>query len=172
MSWLRARFQQVPGQHRPHPVRNGVIFVALLAFALYCGFSKSIPFLPDGRKEITAHFDSVPNANTGNRVRVKGVDVGEITKIERHPSGEGALVTMRVEEDGFDVRQDARAAVYWRTLLGRNMYVELEPGSKDAPELAGTIPLSRTESQVEFDQLLDSYDADGRRGVRNFFGEF
>ncbi|WP_205696486.1 MlaD family protein [Conexibacter sp. SYSU D00693] len=167
---LKARFEQVPGQHRPHPIRNGAIFLGLLALILYCGFTKSIPLLPDGGTELKAHFDNAVNANTGNQVRVRGVEVGSIKKIERDPSGEGALITMRIDEDGFKVKQDAKAAIYWRTLLGRNMYVELDPGSPSAPDLDGdTIPLKNTQTQVEFDQLLDSYDEDGRRGVRTFF---
>lgn len=173
MQSLRRRFEQVPGQYRPRPIRTGIIFLALLALGLYAGFTKSIPLWPEGGKEVKAHFANASNATTGNQVRVKGVDVGTIKKIERDPSGEGALITMRVDEDGFELKRDARAAIYWRTLLGRNMYVELDPGSSDAPPLGdATIPMDNTEVQVEFDQLLDSYDEDGRQGVRTFFQEF
>ncbi|HYF27353.1 MAG TPA: MlaD family protein [Baekduia sp.] len=166
------RFEHVPGEYRPRPIRNGIIFLSVLAFGLYCGFTKSIPFLPKGGTEVVAHFDNATNATTGNQVRVRGVDVGQIEEIKRDPSGDGALVKMRIEEDGFEIKKDARAAIYWRTLLGRNMYVELDPGSKNAPPLGDDkIPLERTEVQVEFDQLLDSYDEDGRQGIRTFFQE-
>ncbi len=169
---LKGRFEQVPGQHRPHPIRNGVIFLGLLVALLYCGFTRTVPFMPEDGRLVTAHFDRAANASTSNPVRVKGVDVGKIEKIERDPSGEGALITMRVEEDGFELKRDARAAIYWRTLLGRNMYIELDPGSSDAPPLGDAkIALERTETQVEFDELLDSYDEDGREGVRTFFQE-
>ena len=170
---LRRRFEQVPGQHHPKPVRNGIVFLTLLGIVLYCGFTKSIPLLPDGGTKVQAVFANATNASTGNQVRVKGVDVGTIEKIERDPSGEGALITMRIDEKGFEMKRDARAAIYWRTLLGRNMYVELDPGSSDAPPLDGDkIPMKNTEVQVEFDQLVDSYDEDGRQGVRTFFQEF
>jgi ABC-type transporter Mla subunit MlaD len=82
---------------------------------------------------------------------------------------------MKVDEaDGLKIHRDARAGVYWRTLLGGNFYVDLDPGSRSAPEIGddGTIPLSRTSSQVEFDQLLDSYSGGARRGIKTFIGAF
>jgi virulence factor Mce-like protein len=169
MSRFMERFETTPGEHRPRPIRNGLVFLAVLVLIAYCGFTRSIPFLGKDGDEVKAVFASATNLHNGNLVRVQGVDVGEVTKIERDPSGKGALVTMRVKQDGFKLHQDAHAALYWRTLLARNMYIELNPGSNDLPKLGGTIPLKNTETQVEFDQLLDSYDEDGRAGIRTFF---
>jgi virulence factor Mce-like protein len=169
---LLSRFEQTPGEHKARPIRNGIILLAVLSLVLYSGFTRSIPFFPKDGDTVTAHFDRATNVIKGNVVRVNGVDVGEVTKIERDPSGKGALVTMRVREKGFKLHSDASAGLYWRTLLARNMYIELTPGSNDMPALDGkTIPLSRTQSQVEFDELLDSYNQDGRAGVRSFFRE-
>jgi virulence factor Mce-like protein len=170
MSRLTERFETVPGEHRPRPIRNGLVFLAVLTLVAYCGFTRTIPFVGKDGDEVKAVFASATNLHNGNLVRVQGVDVGEVTKIERDPSGKGALVTMRVKQDGFKLHRDAHAALYWRTLLARNMYIELTPGSNDLPDLGGaTIPLRNTETQVEFDQLLDSYDEDGRAGVQTFF---
>lgn len=166
------RFAIVPGEHKARPTRNGLVFLAVLMVLLYCGFTKTIPFLPKDGDVIKAHFSSATNVISGNAVRVNGVDVGQVTKVERDPSGRGALISMRVTPEGFTVHQDAQASIYWRTLLGRNVYIDLEPGSTDLPKLGSTtIPMNRTEVQVEFDQLLDSYDKDGRAGVRTFFRE-
>jgi virulence factor Mce-like protein len=172
MSRFLDRFEPTPGEHKPRPIRNGIILLAVLSLVLYSGFTRTIPFFPKDGDTVTAHFDQATNVIKGNVVRVNGVDVGEVTKIERDPSGKGALVKMRVREKGFKLHADASAGLYWRTLLARNMYIELTPGSDDMPPLDGkTIPLSRTQSQVEFDELLDSYDEDGRAGVRSFFHE-
>jgi virulence factor Mce-like protein len=172
---LRKRFEFVPGQHRPRPVRNGLIFLGLIAFALYCGYSKDIPLIGGGGHEIKAIFPSANNVIPGNQVRVQGVEVGVVDKVERAPSGRGAQITMKIKEGkNVTVRRDASAHVYWRTLLGGNFYVELEPGSRSAPEMpdGGTIPMSRTTSQVEFDQLLTSFDDGARTGIQTFFKEF
>lgn len=172
MSRLSDKFHIVPGQHRPRPIRNGIIFLALLAGVLYSGFTKSIPFVGKGGTTVTAHFASASDVISGNLVRVKGVDVGRVTRVHRDPSGKGALVDMRVDEDGFKLHSDARASIYWRTLLGRNVYIELDPGSTDRPALgSATIPTSRTSSQVELDQLLQSFNEDGRAGIQTFFEE-
>jgi virulence factor Mce-like protein len=169
---LRKRLEYVPGMHRPHPVRDGVIMLVVLGVLLYCGFSRSVPFWPKGGSVVTAHFDNAANAIPGNQVRVKGVEVGRVESVARDPSGHGADVKMRIHEDGFKVTKDAHAALLWRTLLGRNLYIDLDPGDQSAPGIGDDkIPLSHTQTQVEFDQLLDSYDERGRQGVRTFFKE-
>jgi virulence factor Mce-like protein len=172
---LRRRFEFVPGQHRPHPVRNGLVFLGLIAFALYCGYSKDIPLIGGGGQEVKAIFPSANNIIPGNQVRVQGVEVGVVDKVERAPGGRGAQITMRIKDDkGITVKRDAAAQVYWRTLLGGNFYVELEPGSRSAPAMpdGGTIPMSRTTSQVEFDQLLTAFDGDARTGIQTSLEEF
>lgn len=168
------RFEVVPGMHKPHPFRNGVIFLVLVAFGLYCGYTRDVPLLNEGGTEVRAEFAATPNLITGNRVRIKGVDVGEVKKIERDGDGRGVIVEMKLKDDKIvPIRRDARASLYWRTLLGRNMYIELEPGSPSAPELGdATIPAAHTTSQVEFDQFLSSFDPDARKGVQTFFREF
>ncbi len=167
---LLARFEPTPGQHRARPIRNGLLLIGLIVLVLYSGFTRHIPFTSKPGDTVTAHFDRATNLIKGNLVRVNGVDVGEVTDIKRDPSGKGALVKMRVRQEGFKLHSDATAGLYWRTLLARNMYIALTPGSADMPPLGDkTIPMNHTESQVEFDELLDSYDEDGRRGVRTFF---
>ncbi|MEV4423289.1 MlaD family protein, partial [Patulibacter sp. NPDC049589] len=103
-----------------------------------------------------------------------GVDVGQVTKVERGPGGRGAKVTMLVEKGkGVDVKQDASIGLRWRTLLGRNLYVDLKPGSKSAPAIGDTIiPKSRTETQTELDQAIEPFDADGRKAVKTIIDEF
>jgi len=171
---LRRRFEHVPGEHRPHPVRNGVVFLTLIVALLYMGYSRNIPFINEGGQEVSAIFPSANNIIVGNDVRVSGVSVGKVKAVERAESGEGALITMTVEEDaGVEVKRDARASVYWRTLLGGNFYIELDPGSKSAETLGNEpIGLDRTSSQVEFDQLLQTFNGDARQGVQGVIREF
>jgi ABC-type transporter Mla subunit MlaD len=171
----RSRFVVVPGQHRPKPLRNGLIGLGILAVLLWCGYTKNIPFLNDGGQTLKAVFPSADNIIPGSQVRVHGVDVGLVKHVDRGPGGRGALITMKLKGDNkVTVHNDARAGVYWRTLLGGNFYVDLDPGSPSAPKMAngGTIPLSRTTSQVEFDQLLTSFNGDARSGLKSFFREF
>lgn len=168
---LRERFEIRPGQHRPRRVRNGAIFLALLGLVLYSGYSRKVPLLGGGGELVRAEFVDASNVRTGTKVRIRGVDVGKVEGID--PLGEGAarraVVRMRVDSsDAASLRRDAGASIWWRTLLGRNMYVELEPGR--APERLGgaVIPADRTQTQVELDQALEPLDSRGRHSLRAF----
>jgi ABC-type transporter Mla subunit MlaD len=83
-------------------------------------------------------------------------------------------VTLKIEDGmGVNLHQDATAALRWRTLLGRNDYIDLQEGSKSAPPLGDQIiPQSRTSGQTELDQVLEPLNADGRQAVKTIFGEF
>lgn len=174
---LMYRLEPTPGRQRPHHVRNGVITLALatvfVSLAMIYGYYRDLPWFSGGTT-VKAEFASDTNLRVGNPVRVRGVKVGKVTKIEQASDGRAALVTMKLDgKQKISVRRDARAEILWRTLLGRNMYLSLDPGSKSAPPLDGaTIPLSRTDSQVEFDQLFQPLKRSGRAAVQTLLREF
>ncbi|MCW3014693.1 MAG: Virulence factor Mce family protein [Solirubrobacterales bacterium] len=173
---LRNRLDYRPGKHRPKTVRTGAIAVALTSIFLYTLYTRpSVPFLSGGGTELTAEFSAGTNVRPGyTPVRVHGVEVGQVTKIARAPSGKGAIVTMKLDK-GEDVKlkQDVRLALRWRTLLGRNIYVDIDPGSPSAPAWAGgTVPRTRTEDQVELDSALEPLDAKGRQALQTMITEF
>lgn len=173
----RGMFEIRPGQHRPKNIRNGTIFVALIAiFVVVLYVKPTVPGFAKKGQEVTFDVDNGINIRPGNTpIRVRGVDVGTISKVERAPSGKGVRVTMLVEKGkGVTVHKDASVSMRWRTLLGRNLYADLNPGSASAPVLAKSdvIPLSRTETQTELDQAVDPFDASGRRSVKTIISEF
>jgi virulence factor Mce-like protein len=173
----RGMFEIRPGKHRPKNVRNGTIFVVLVALFLFVLYVKpTIPGFGTEGQEITADLNTGINVRPGSTpIRVQGVEAGQVTKVERAPSGKGVRVTMLVEKkSGVKVHEDARLSMRWRTLLGRNLYVDLSPGSPSAPLLAkgGTIPMSRTETQTELDQAVEPFDATGRKALKTIIEEF
>jgi len=107
-------------------------------------------------------------------VRVHGVDVGQVTGVQRAPAGRGVQIEMAIDDGkGVTLHDDARLALRWRTLLGRNMYVDLDPGSRSAPPLGhASIPRSRTSDQIELDTALEPLDARGRAAMKTMLGEF
>lgn len=167
-------FTFIPGQHKPKPIRNGLIFFAIVFALLFMGYTKDVPLLNEGAFELEAHVENSANIYSGNQVRVRGVQVGKVTGVERDASGEGAIVKMDITDDDVKIKKDARANVYWRTLLAGNFYMEIDPGSRSAAEMedGGRIPIERTDTQVELDQLNTTLDDPGREGVRTFFREF
>src|SRR3984957_10819827 len=165
----------VPGQHRPKLVRNGAIFVALVAIFLYVIYTK--PPLPFGGSGTTikADFKYAADVVPGRPpVRVDGVDVGLVTGQAPLPDSRGVELTLTLNpHPGFTVKQDATAALRWRTLLGLNYYVDLALGSSSAPALGGDpIPESHTNSQVELDQVLEPLNAQGRHAVQTMIDQF
>lgn len=172
---LSKRFEHRPGEYRPRPVRNGLLVLGLFLFAMtYMLTGGSFLPLPKGGQVIKAEFARAPNIDLPTTtVRVKGVEVGKVEGVERTEDGRGAIVTMRIEDGhDLDIRRDARAAIYWRTLLGFQFYIELEPGSDARPLGDETIPVSRTTNQVELDEVLASVDRPSRAALRTMMREF
>ena len=166
----RGRFTFVPGEHRPNKIRNGAIFLVLLGVVLYSGFNRHLLFWPYSGTTVTADFAGAANVRPGTEVRVAGVPVGQVTSVSQTAGGH-AQVTMRIDSaEAAHVDSDARAHIYWRTLLGRNMYIQIDPGTS-GHRLGGTvIPTSSTDTQVEFDQLLQPLDKGGIPALRNVIG--
>lgn len=116
---------------------------------------------------VGADFRDASNVRSGQPVRIRGVDVGTVSRVAALDGGRTARVWMKVDaSDAKVLRRDARARIWWRTLLGRNMYVELEPGVSRAPLRGATIPVTSTSHQVELDQVFTAFPAHGRRGIR------
>jgi virulence factor Mce-like protein len=173
----RGLFEIRPGQHRPKNIRNGTIFVALIALLLFVIYVKpTVPgFGTKGQKVVMEVSDGVNVRPGSTPVRVNGVEVGQVTKVGRAPSGRGVRVELLVEDGkGVKVHEDATVALRWRTLLGRNLYADLRPGSDSAPLLAASdvIPRSRTEVQTELDQAVEPLDTTGRTAVQTILKEF
>jgi virulence factor Mce-like protein len=157
-------------------VRNGALFVVGTLIFLWIIYTKpSLPFVSDGGTKLTAELAYGANVRPGyTPVRVHGVEVGQVTGIERAPSGRGVRITMQIDDGkGVELHADAGLAVRWRTLLGRNMYVDLSEGSPTAPRLQGAfIPRSRTSDQVELDTALEPFGPAGRAAMKTTITEF
>lgn len=171
---LMSRFEMTPGRHKPKLMLTGSICIALFVGVLMFAYSGgSVPLLPKGGTVVEAEFRTAANVTPGKTpVRVKGVNVGEVEEVERLEGGRGVRVKMRITDDGVDVKRDARADIYWRTLLGFSFYIQLEPGSEDAGLGEDTIPMERTTAQVELDEVLSSLDKPSRDGMQKIFSEF
>lgn len=103
---------------------------------------------------IKAYLADSAGLFVGNDVGILGVTVGEITSIE--PEGDKVLVTMEVDADQ-PVPADAGAAVVARS-VATDRYVELTPVYHEGEKMADgtTIPLEKTQTPVDFDQVLAS----------------
>ena len=150
----------------------GAIALVVIAVACYLGFTKAIPFR--SHYEIKAAFTTSNGIAKNSPVRIAGVNVGKVTAtrpIEK--GGEAAIVTMRINKDGRPIHEDAQAKIKPRIFLEGNFYIDVTPGTPQAPELADgeTIPIQQTDVPVQFDQLLKALPSDTRANLRGVFAE-
>src|SRR5829696_3824982 len=136
------------------PFRAGVLALVVIALFAYFGFSKSNPFA--NPYEFKAVFNDVNNLKPNSPVRIAGVEVGKVLKVEPVDDGKGAAeVTMQVEDTGLPIKEDAELKIRPRIFLEGNFFVDLEPGSPSADELddGGTIAVTQTAAPVQWGDL-------------------
>ncbi|MGN6254950.1 MAG: MlaD family protein [Solirubrobacterales bacterium] len=138
---------------RPSNAMIAILFILVFTLGPYLAFTKHIPFTSRGY-ELHATFSNSANIATNSPVRIAGVDVGKVISTSR--DGNNTTVTFTVDGSGQPIHDDAFAAIRPRIFLEGNFFVELDPGSPSAPDLesGGTIPVSRTSTAVQLDQIL------------------
>jgi virulence factor Mce-like protein len=148
----------------------GLIGIGVLALLLYLGFSKRIPFVEGYR--VDAIFQSANQLRTGSPVRIAGVDVGKVRRIDNGP-GSTTRVVLELRDEGRPIHRDATMRIRPRLFLEGGFYIELQPGSPSAPELedGGTIPMGQTKVPVQFHQVLTALDRPTRDSLRVLLDE-
>jgi virulence factor Mce-like protein len=160
---MPARFSDSTSKGRP-PFQVGAIAVVVLSILVYLGFSKDIPFVNDPY-ELKAVFADAQNMSKRSPVRIAGVEVGQVTKIEEFSDdSELTVVTMKIKDEALPLHEDAELKIRPRIFLEGNFFVELDPGSPSAPELAdgSTVPAAQTSGTVQLDEVLTSLQSDTR----------
>src|SRR5690349_10868861 len=94
------------------PFTVGLIALVVICVGIYFGFTKSNPF--SSGFEIQAAFKNVNDLKKGSQVRIAGVKVGKVTKVEGIEQdselgrkGGGAIVHMEIDKTGLPLHADA-----------------------------------------------------------------
>jgi phospholipid/cholesterol/gamma-HCH transport system substrate-binding protein len=155
------------------PFRAGVLALVVVALFAYFGFSKANPF--SNPYEFKAVFNDVNNLKPKSPVRIAGVEVGKVLKVEPVESGKGAAqVTMQLDDKGLPIKKDAELKIRPRIFLEGNFFVDLEPGSPSGENLpdGGVIPVTQTAAPVQFGDLLTALQRDTRSDLQTFLREY
>ena len=155
------------------PFAAGLVAIAVVAVGSWFGFSQSNPF--SDPFTLTAAFEDTGNVQPGAPVRIAGVDVGKVTKVEPLEGGEGGLVEMEISDEGLPIHRDATLKVRSRIFLEGNTFIDLRPGSPSAPELKDDddpIPATQTAAPVHLGEVLTTLQSDTREDLKTFLDEY
>jgi len=141
--------------------RRGALVALVTALALLLSVA-GCSIIPSSKTKITAYFSDSAGLFVGNDVGVLGVPVGKVAAIK--PEGQQVKVTLEVNKDQ-PIPAGVAAAVVSRS-VATDRYVELTPVYSGGAKMqsGGVIPVDRTRTPVEFDQVLSSI-GDFARGI-------
>jgi phospholipid/cholesterol/gamma-HCH transport system substrate-binding protein len=155
----------------PGPTAVGLFVVLLIVIGFYLAFAKKLPFTGVGY-EVNATFHNAANVRDASPVRIAGVNVGKVTKVER--VGSNSRVSFTVSEEGRPLHTDAFVKIRPRIFLEGNFFLDIDPGSPSRPELGdgGSIPVTHTATAVQLDELLTALQSPQRQDLRELLEGF
>ena len=148
----------------------GLLAIVVLVVASTVGWFRLNPF--EENHTVRAEFAQVSNLAARSPVRIAGVEVGKVTKVEPRKTG-GARVTMELKRSALPLHRDARLKVRSRIFLEGNFFVDLQPGTPGAPELGAddVIPARQTSAPVLLGDVLTTLQRDTRRDLQTLLRE-
>ena len=125
-----------------------LLFVVAAAVSVFGG---------DSTKTVVAHFPRAISVYEGSDVRVLGVPVGTVTRVE--PTGTDVTVTMAYDDEVV-LPGDAKAVIIAPSVVG-DRYVQLTPaytGTGDVLSDGAELSTEDTSQPLELDQIYESLD--------------
>lgn len=129
----------------------GGLVLLIAALFLSMAYSKSESSHTGKGYELLATFSSVAGLHEGADVRVAGVKVGDVSKLELDPKTYQAVAHLTLD-DSAQVPDDSIAEITSESLLGSN-YVSVEVGASDKMLVAGG-KFQYTQAGANLTQLL------------------
>lgn len=130
-------------------VRGGLMGVIILIIVIGVGQSfASVPML-FAQPTYYAEFADTGGLNSGDKVRIAGVDVGTVQSMEI----DGDRVVIGYSLGGTQIGTESRAAIRTDTILGRRN-IEIEPRGDDVLPPSGVLPLGQTTTPY---QIYDAF---------------
>ncbi len=157
---VRNPYARAVGSHPARAATLGTLVVLLMGYIAFGSYRPA-----QDHFEVKGIFAGSPGLTKRAPVRLAGVDVGAVTKLERGP-GNTALVTMRLEEKARPLYSTTSLRIRPRLFLEGGFYIQMNPGlPQGARRLRSgdTIPLGQTSIAVQSDQVLSRFDSQARR---------
>lgn len=143
---------------------------AMVVFALSCfslvlflwvSFGGPVPLKPQGYRIHISFDEAVQLAQEGD-VRISGVNVGKVKKVESSVGRTDAEV--EIDERYAPLPVDVKAMLRTKTLLGET-YIDLTPGTKGKKTIPenGFLPVGQVSTSVQLDELIRTFDPETRK---------
>jgi phospholipid/cholesterol/gamma-HCH transport system substrate-binding protein len=150
---------------------------AMVIFALTCfglllflwlSFGGPVPLQAQGYR-FSVRFPEATTLAQEADVRLAGVTVGKVKQKELDKGGNATKVEIELDQKYAPIARDTRAILRQKTLLGET-FVELTPGTKNAPRLAdgGELARSQVEDTTELDEIFQAFDKETRRDFQQW----
>ena len=124
-----------------------------------------------GSYTIHAHFLDAGQLVNGSEVQVGGAPIGTVDDLVLTDDNQ-ADVVLEIDEGEFTpLHRGTTATIRTVSLSGvANRFVDLSPGPASAPEIpdGGVLSSAQTRGIVDLDQLLDAFDPEARKDLREF----
>jgi virulence factor Mce-like protein len=150
--------------------------VTMVVFALSCfglllflwlSFGGPIPLKPQGYR-VQVAFPEAATLATEADVRIAGVSVGKVRKLEVDKSSSRTIATIELDREFAPLHSDAEAMLRQKTLLGET-YVQLTPGhsAETLPE-GGRLANAQVADTVQLDEIFDALDPRTRASFKTW----
>jgi phospholipid/cholesterol/gamma-HCH transport system substrate-binding protein len=169
----------------------GLLALAAIVIFTYLGFTK---FANPFASQYTVHaiFQNANGLRPASLVRIAGVNVGQVQSVGAVPGCKlggslqrtaatngsqgctAAEVTMTVSDQGLPIHKDATFAIRPRIFLEGNFFVDVSPGTPEAPVAPSgyTFPVQQGTEPVQFDQVLTSLQSGTRQNLQTLLQQF
>ena len=158
-----------------HPLLIAALVILAVGAITFYAFNQGLPF---GRRfTLYTVVRNSYNVRGGDPVRTDGVDVGQVQGVSA--AGTSSRIAFTIDRAALPIHRDATVRIRDRLFLEGSYYLELDPGTSEAPDLSdgATIPISRTSGPVQFYQFLSTFTSSTRdslvgmiRGLAQGFG--
>ncbi len=176
----RKKGRRGPGLSKFKAGAIGIILIVLFSYGAYTKFAN--PFASP--YTIHAVFSNANGLQPGSFVRIAGVDVGTVTGVSTEPGCHSATkdpaacqaadVTMTIDSNGLPIHDDATFAIRPRIFLEGNFFVDVSPGTPEAPVASNghTFPIQQGVEPVQLDNVLTSLQAGTRANLQTLLQQY
>jgi ABC-type transporter Mla subunit MlaD len=144
-----------------NPVLVGAVTVLVVIVAVFLSYNANngLPFVPT--TALNVRFANGQELVPGNEIRSGGFRVGvveDMKPVQLSAGVTGAELKLKLDKSIGQIPEDSRWRIRPRSALGLKYLELIEGHSKQAFQDGDTVPLERTETNVDLDQVFKMFD--------------